>query len=297
MQRGIVSRAVGGFFTVRDFAGVDYTCRARGALKKNSSTLLVGDLVLFVASSKSDHDVAGEGIIEKKLSRINRLQRPAVANVDQLTVVMSLKHPGCDWQLVSRLLVLAEKEGLNSVLCLNKTDLLSENELNETSSLVSLYPYKVLFTSAFSGSGINSLQAELTGKCSVLAGPSGAGKSSLLNRIQPGLFLKEGSVSSKIKRGRHTTRLVELLPLDNGGMVVDTPGFTRLDLHDIKPYELSALFPEIKPLLGQCAFRDCMHLSEPDCAVQRVINITLSPMRYEHYRYFANELNKREDFQ
>ncbi len=296
MLQGTVVKAAGGFFTVRDEEGREHTCRARGILKRGRESLMVGDRVNFKPGNHINSGTQNEGIIEKIEPRENCLQRPPVSNVDQLAVIMSLKHPACDWQLVSRMLVLAEKEGLSAFVCLNKVDLIEEAELLETEQKLEPYPYPVLYTSAVTGSGIAALKEQLKGKCSVFAGPSGVGKSTLLNAIQPGLALKTGTVSDKIKRGRHTTRQAELLPLDLGGMVVDTPGFTRLDFTDLNGDELANYFPEFENLSGNCGFRDCRHLSEPRCAVREEIGSSLNPMRYEHYQYFANELDQQEDY-
>lgn len=294
MLEGKVIKAAGGFFTVYDETGSEYLCRARGMLKRDKASLMVGDRILFEPGEKSSAIDYSEGVIEKLLPRINCLKRPPAANVDQLVVVMSIKQPDCDWQLVSRLLVLAEQEKLSAFLCLNKTDLVAEDELRLLTGQTDPYPYPILYTSAVSGAGLDSLKERLSGQCSVFAGPSGVGKSSLLNAVQPGLSLQTGTVSDKIKRGRHTTRQAELLPLTSGGSVVDTPGFTRLDFFKLEPALLVDYFPEFEPLREHCSFRNCRHISEPECAVRREIGKTLSQMRYDHYQYFVKELSKRE---
>ncbi len=291
MLKGKIVKAAGGFFSVQDESGKEHVCRARGALKRGNKSLMVGDNVVF---DPVEEDPAVDGIIEEMLPRSNRLDRPPVANLDQLAVIMSIRHPDCDWQLASRMFVLAEKEGLAAFLCLNKTDLTPAGELENLPALLCNYPYRVIYTSAVERIGLESLKENLEGQCSVLAGPSGVGKSTLLNAIQPGLTLKTGTVSDKIKRGRHTTRQAELLPLAGGGSVVDTPGFTRLDFKDIEADQLSFYFPEFEPLIGKCGFRDCRHISEPRCAVREQVGARLNPMRYDHYRYFMNELEKQE---
>ncbi len=296
MLQGKIFKAAGGFFSVRDDQGVEYVCRARGMLKRGRETLMVGDYVLFEPGLADATHGDQDGIIEKLLPRDNRLHRPPVSNVDQLAVIMSLKHPNCDWQLISRMLVIAEKEEMAAFLCLNKTDLTSLDELDELTCKLESYPYTVIYTSALTGAGLEQFKERLTGQCSVLAGPSGVGKSSLLNALQPGLALQTGTVSDKIKRGRHTTRQAELLPLDSGGSVVDTPGFTRLDFSDINADQLADYFPELTPLRGQCGFRDCRHISEPRCAVRAEIDKSLNPMRYEHYQYFLEEVDKEETY-
>lgn len=228
--------------------------------------------------------------MKKKLPRRNVLTRPRVANIDQLVVVMAFKNPDCDWQLVNRMLVLAEYEGLDSVLCLNKSDLLNKEELDFWRSELENFPYPFIFTSAANQDGLEELEKKLSGCSSVFAGPSGAGKSSLLNAIQPGLSLQTGLISDKIKRGRHTTRQARLLMLENGGAVVDTPGFSRLDFTGISAEDLGSLFPEMESLRGNCAFRNCLHISEPDCAIIAAVGKTINRERYEYYKYFIKEL-------
>ncbi len=292
MRQGKVTRAAGGFFTVRDQAGGEYMCRARGVLKKGKHSLLVGDEVIFDPLKEASGGFNGEGVIEKVLPRVNFLPRPPVANVDQIVIVMSLKNPDCDWQMISRVAVLAEKETLPVLVCLNKTDLVPSEELERLNDLLVPYPYPLIYTSALSGNGTADLEKCLAGSCSALAGPSGVGKSTLLNFIQPGLSLQTGAVSEKIGRGRHTTRQAELLPLDNGGSVVDTPGFSRVEIKNLDPGRLAALFPEMDALRGRCGFRDCLHLNEPNCAVPGELGQTVNPMRYQHYKFFIQELSR-----
>jgi len=294
LQQGRITRAAGGFFTVRDDRGSECLCRARGSLKKDKKGLMVGDLVKFDMVTDGAGSPTGEGIIEEMLPRKNSLLRPPVANVDQLVIVMSLKQPECDWQLVSRLLVLAEKEDLSATVCLNKTDLFNSLEQGKLDSKVEQFPYPIFYTSAVSGEGLDTLKEKLKDRNSVLAGPSGVGKSTLLNAISPGLSLQTAPVSGKIKRGKHTTRQASLMPLESGGMVVDTPGFTRLNFFDIEPEDLADLFPEFRELHDACGFRDCLHLAEPRCAVREEVGKSLNPMRYEHYQYFVRELSQQE---
>jgi len=296
LLEGKIVKAAGGFFTVRNRQGEDFVCRARGMLKRGSSDLMVGDRVVFEPAPVHPGSDGGDGIIEKLLPRSNQLYRPPVANVDQLIIVMAIKEPECDWQLVSRMLVLAEKENLKINISLNKADLAGSGQIASLKEKLNPFPYPFFFTSAREETGIEHLRKILNENCSVFAGPSGVGKSSLLNALQPGLALQTGLVSDKIKRGKHTTRQAELLALKSGGSVVDTPGFTRLEFSDIKPAELSFYFPEFQPLLGQCSFRDCAHLSEPGCAVLSEVGASVNPMRYEHYKYFSEELSRQEGY-
>lgn len=294
-------RAAGGFFTVRDPDGRAYLCRARGKLKQDHGSILVGDEVLFRSDGrgeKGDRDGGsgeGTGVIEKLLPRRALLSRPPVANVEQLALVIALKEPSPDWQLAGRILLQAGREGLEVLCCLNKVDLVSAPERASVKAMLEPFPYPLLWISARTGAGIEALRERLQGRFSVLAGPSGAGKSSLLNAVQPGLALKTGKVSDKIGRGRHITRHAELLPLQRTGYVVDTPGFSRLSLTGLQAKHLAEIFPEFAPYLGRCAFRDCSHIHESGCAVRDALAAgQINDCRYRQYRLFWNELITEE---
>ncbi len=296
MHKGKVIRAAGGFFSVCDEAGKEYFCQARGALKKGSEALMVGDNVVFKPLEQVSGDGTDEAIIEKRLPRFNRLGRPPVANINQLVVVMSLKDPECDWQLVNRMLVQAEKEEMTAFLCLNKADLVTDREIEDVKQKSDPFPYQIICSSTVTRMGIDEIAGRLKDCTSVFAGPSGVGKSSLLNAIQPGLSLQTGDVSERIKRGRHTTRLAELLPLHSGGKVVDTPGFSRLNFSAMDENELARFFPDFENLRGKCNFRNCRHTGEPGCAVEQEVGKSINPMRYEHYRLFLDEISKQEAY-
>lgn len=263
-----------------------YRCRARGRLKKEGTRLLVGDYVLISRLNEK------EGILEKSLPRRNFLTRPLIANVDQVIIVCSPQDPALSLQLLDRLLVQAEHVGLQAILCMNKADLDKDNELAKLHSIYSLANYKIVSTSALYGIGIEELVRQLRNKVSVFAGPSGTGKSSLLNRLQPELSLQTGEVSSKLGRGKHTTRQVELFSLEGGGFVADTPGFSQLELGDIPLQSLGYLFPEFSELAPACRFRGCMHNNEPNCAVKEAVEKgVLKKERYDNYLVFLEELS------
>ncbi len=287
---GIIIRAMGGFYDVRTEDGKVLRCRARGRFKKEGINIMVGDRVEVAFLS------AAEGVLEKVLARRTQLVRPPVANVDQLVAICSPRFPPLSLQVLDRLLVLAEAGGLGSIICLNKIDLAeTEEELTALQSIYAGSGYTVLATSALDGRGIDQLKDCLRGKITVVAGQSGVGKSSLLNRLQTGLDLRTGVISGRLGRGRHTTRHVELLPLDGGGMVADTPGFSQLDLAGVSSRALGQCFPELAGASVRCRFQGCRHRSEPECAVKEAVASGGIPAeRYRNYLAFLAEIEETE---
>ncbi len=259
-------------------------CRPRGRLRYRDEKVLTGDLVRVSRAGP------GLGAVDEVLPRRNELARPPVANVDQVVVVFSFHEPELDLDLVDRFLVLVSAAGLPAVLCLNKVDLAHRDEVRAVGRVYEPLGYRYVPVSARTGQGLEDLRAVLAGRVSVLAGPSGAGKTSLLNALCPGLHLRTGEVSRKIRRGTHTTRHVALIPTGGGGMVADTPGFTQLELKDVKPADVAWHFPEIVKLAGSCRFRSCLHRAEPDCRVKAAVSAgEIDRGRYERYLSLLNE--------
>jgi ribosome biogenesis GTPase len=187
--------------------------------------------------------------------------------------------------MLDRLLVVAESEGIPAIICANKIDLVSPRSARAEFGEYARLGYQVIYTSAIKRKGVRALRKALKGKLSVFAGPSGAGKSSLLNAIQPGLGLLTKEVSEATGKGKHATVVPELLPLDGGGYVADTPGLKAFALWDIEPDELDAYFPEMRPLVVDCEFSDCTHLHEPGCAIISAVERKgISPERYDSYQ-------------
>jgi len=224
MLEGIIIKGIGGFYYVKTDEGI-YESRARGVFREEKITPLIGDRVKIRINPEDN-----TGYIEEIKNRESQLLRPPVANVKQAIVVMSVKKPNINYWLLDRFLLSIEHEKLNAVICINKTDLITDSEKKEIKKIYEKIGYKVIFTSTVDNAGIDELKDVLKDEVTVLAGPSGVGKSSLLNVIQPDLKLETGGISNKTKRGKHTTRHVELLELDMGGYVLDTPGFSALDL-------------------------------------------------------------------
>jgi len=296
MADGTVVKSFNNYFTVA-VGAEEYLCTQRGRFKKEGLRLLTGDRVGIAVQA------AGRGTIEAVYPRASELVRPPVANVDQAVVVVAVTRPEPNLLLLDKLLVIVERTGIHLLLVVNKADRLSdpdgENDgrtfWNEVISVYRRAEYPVLLTSAKTGEGMAELREACSGKVSVLAGASGVGKSSLLNALQPGLRLKTGETSSKIGRGRHTTRHVELLRLEPDGFIADTPGFTAVELPEMEAPELVYGFPEMLPYHHRCRFSSCLHWQEPDCAVKEALKRgEIDAGRYEHYLDFLRELTARE---
>lgn len=288
---GWVTRFQSGFYTVQ-VEDRKVTCILRGRLKRRSfqgDIISVGDRVQI--SLQSDGTGAIE-VIEPRHSELIRLdptpkgmfRQILLSNPDQLVTVFACTQPEPHLRMLDRFLVIAEKQGLKAMIVANKVDLVG---MRTAKKIFSAYPklgYPVIYASAAKGDGLKELREALKGRISALAGPSGVGKSSLLNALQPGLGLAVREISAFNERGRHTTVVREMFPLDCGGYVADLPGLRRLSLWDTQPEELDGYFPELRDLVSQCQFNDCAHMDEPGCAVIRAVEEgKVDPERYESY--------------
>ena len=285
---GKIIRGVGGFYYVATPDATIYECKAKGIFRKDDIKPLVGDDVRL---SILDTD-AMLGNIDDILPRKNELTRPAVANVDQAIVVFSLKSPKPNRGLLDRFLLMMDRENVPVWLCLTKTDLVGEDEVEEMASAYERCTLGVLPVSNLDGSGIRAVRGAMKGKTTVLAGPSGVGKSSLVSHICPDIHPEVGSVSKKTQRGKHTTRHSELFQMDEGTFLCDTPGFSALSVPEMLPEELAAYMPEFDEFLGKCRFQMCTHIHEPDCAVREAVGVTIDEARYASYAQMFEELNQ-----
>lgn len=277
MAEGIILKALSGFYYVDDGQTLT-TCRGRGKFRHEKLTPLVGDRVRFTPLD------GNQGALDEILTRKNQFQRPAVANIDQLVIIASEATPVTDPFLIDRVVSIAESRNCECVICINKCDLESGNELEHIYRNAGFPTLKI---SAETGEGIEALRQLIIGKVSAFTGNSGVGKSSILNALEPGISLKTGDISEKLGRGRHTTRHVELHRLSCGAVVADTPGFSSFEIDKMeleRKEQLQYTFREFQPYLGQCQFQDCAHVKEKGCAVLEAVRAgKICPTRHASY--------------
>lgn len=284
MQTGKIIKALSGFYYVESNNKV-YETRARGRFRKTAESPLVGDYVEFQIEN------VDEGYITAILPRKNSLNRPPVANIDQLLLTASLKSPDFSFYLLDRFIAYSEANDINPVLIVTKNDLNDNDTLIEEIKRVYTPMYEVYFTDK---DHINEdLKDFFDGKLSVLAGQSGAGKSTLLNTLLPHLDLKTDEISNALNRGKHTTRHVELISID-GGFIADTPGFAAIDFLNIDKYNIKFCFIDFNQY--SCKFRECLHINEPKCGVKAAVESgELAQSRYDSYVKIYNEIDQRKE--
>lgn len=284
---GIILRGIGGFYYVMDESGTVHQLRAQAKIRRVKLTPLVGDRVEF-EPAKGDMD----GWLKEILPRVNSLVRPSVANIDLIVLVAAAASPKIDSLLIDRMLISARKAKIDAMLVINKCDL-DREAADDIRRRYSNAGIDVMLTSAEKGEGVEALRQRLSGLTHAFGGQSGVGKSSLINALY-GLDLTVGRVSDKIERGKHTTRRCELISVEGGGRVLDTPGFSLLETDLIEPREVSAWYPEFFPYEGKCRFSPCYHAGEPDCSVKEALNEGAFPReRYESYIEILNEMKER----
>ncbi len=284
---GRIIRGVGGLYYVAANNAV-YECSARGKFRKAKITPTVGDFVTFTVLD----DANKKGALDTIEKRKNLLIRPRVANIDTAVITFAAASPDINMDLLDRFLILAQTQNIpNVVICINKSDLVKDDAMQEFYRVYkNIYP--VCCVSAEEKRGIDTLRNLING-VTVFAGPSGVGKSSLINALVPESNRQTGEISKKIERGKHTTRQVELLNMDKDTYIVDSPGFTSLNLDFLKAEDVQYYFREFEPYLGQCRFVDCAHIAEPDCAIKEHIGKGISKERYDRFVYLYNELKNR----
>jgi ribosome biogenesis GTPase / thiamine phosphate phosphatase len=286
-MQGKIIKGIAGFYYVHVEGQGIYECKAKGIFRKDHKKPLVGDDV--------DVEVLDEeeklGHILEILPRKSALIRPAVANVDQALIIFAIVKPNPNFNLLDRFLIRMERQNLPTIICFNKQDIATPEEKEALQKAYETCGYQVLFISALEEEGLEQVRHILAGKTTTVAGPSGVGKSSLINRLAPKANMETGAISEKIERGKHTTRHSEIIALGENTYIVDTPGFTSLDISEITKEELGSYYPEFVQYEPYCKFSGCAHISEPSCGVKEAVaDGKISQVRYDNYKVLYEEL-------
>ncbi|MEQ8196404.1 MAG: ribosome small subunit-dependent GTPase A [Clostridiaceae bacterium] len=283
-MKGIIVKGIGGFYYIKTDFGV-IECKARGIFRHKDLKPMVGDWVEIEVENN-------KGVIEKIYDRSSELIRPAVSNVTQAFVVFAVKNPDINYELLNKFLISCEYNNIKAIVCLNKSDLISDEEKDFIKTKINNIGYEVIFIQAKYKEGLSELRSRLKNNVTVLCGPSGAGKSTLINVFTKENLMETGEVSEKIGRGKHTTRHSELIAIEDG-FLVDTPGFSTLDISFIEQEQLMYYFPEFEEYNDKCRFTGCLHYKEPGCAVKKALEEgKINSSRYDFYIKILEELIK-----
>lgn len=292
-MQGKIVKGISGFYYIYVAGTGIYECKAKGAFRKQKIKPLVGDNVEIAVIDEQEK----KGNVEKILERKNELIRPAVANIDMALVIFAAAKPDPNFNLLDRFLCMMEYQNIPVTICFNKKDFVNQDEIEHLKSIYQPAGYNVLFTSTKSGEGIDDIKNLLKGKTATVAGPSGVGKSSIINMLQDGVVMETGVISTKIERGKHTTRHSEIIPVMKDSFIMDTPGFSSMDVPGFEKEELWTCYPEFREYEPYCRFQGCSHINEPDCGVKSALDEgKISQVRYENYKLLYEELKNIRKF-
>ena len=289
-MQGKIVKGIAGFYYVHVPEKGVYECKAKGIFRKENRKPLVGDDVEIQILNEEDF----KGNIENLLPRKSELIRPAVVNVDQALVIFAIVKPQPNFNLLDRFLIMMGQQGIPCIICFNKADIDEDGEGEAYEEIYRACGYETIQVSAKSGKGIGELKNMLLGKTTTVAGPSGVGKSSIINELQSGICMETGDISTKIERGKHTTRHSELIAMVENTYILDTPGFSSLGLFDLEKEELAKYYPEFEKHEQYCKFAGCAHMNEPVCGIKEAVaEGGISSLRYENYVLLYKELKDK----
>lgn len=291
-MQGKIIKGIAGFYYVHVEACGVYECKAKGIFRNRKIKPLVGDNV--------DIEILDQdkflGNINEILPRTNELIRPASANIDQAMIIFAITNPEPNFNLLDRFLVMMDYQNVPTTICFNKVDLVDQAKMDELTKIYQGCGCNIIYISTYEKTGIDRVKEVLEHKTTVLAGPSGVGKSSLTNLILPDANMETGGIS-RIGRGRHTTRHSEIFNVHGDTYIMDTPGFTSMNLPELEKEEIRFYFPEFTPYEGQCRFHGCVHVNEPDCQVKQAVQDHLiSQNRYDSYVSIYNERKDQKKY-
>ena len=288
-MQGKIVKGISGFYYVHVVGTGIYECKAKGAFRNQKIKPLVGDNVEIAVIDEENK----KGNVEAILLRKNELIRPAVSNIDMALVIFAAAKPDPNFNLLDRFLCMMEYQKVPVTICFNKCDLVTEEQKKALEDIYKPAGYDVIFTSAKKGINLDGLKDLLKGKTTTVAGPSGVGKSSLINQLQDTVYMETGSISEKIERGKHTTRHSEIIPLGEEAYIMDTPGFSSMDVPGFEKEDLWTCYPEFLEYEPYCKFQGCSHINEPNCGVKDALTEgKISQIRYDNYVLLYNEMKQ-----
>ena len=288
-MQGKIVKGISGFYYVHVVGTGIYECKAKGAFRNQKIKPLVGDNVEIAVVDEEKK----KGNVEAILPRKNELIRPAVSNIDMALVIFAAAKPDPNFNLLDRFLCMMEYQKVPVTICFNKCDLVTEEQKQELEAIYKPAGYDVIFTSAKARINLDGLKELLNGKTTTVAGPSGVGKSSLINQLQDAVYMETGSISEKIERGKHTTRHSEIIPLGDDSYIMDTPGFSSMDIPGFEKEDLWTCYPEFLEYEPYCKFQGCSHINEPSCGVKDALaEGKISQIRYDNYVLLYNEMKQ-----
>ena len=291
-MQGKIIRGIGGFYYINACNSI-YECKAKGSFRKEGIKPLVGDDCIIDILDEKNY-LAN---ITSILPRHSELIRPAVANVDQAMIIFAVSRPEPNFNLLDRFIIQMWQKELPCIIVINKMDLAGDKQRCEIEEAYEACGCRVVFTSVNTNEGVDEIRKLIKGKTTTVAGPSGVGKSSMINLLQSSVKMQTGMLSDKIDRGKHTTRHSELIPIDEDTYILDTPGFSSLNLFDVSTDTLKDYYYELEEYATDCRFLDCKHISEPDCGVKRAVeNGNVSRLRYDNYLTLYRECKDKRKY-